>query len=163
MSKYRITDKYVIFWGSEFSNFYPCKIIVSGNEFSSSEQLFMYKKAELFQDKEMMEAILQAKTPREAKHFGRMVKGFTTDCWDKHKRYLMSESIFQKFSQNRHLKELLLDSRFDDKHFVEGSPYDRIWGIGIDWRSEEAENESAWKGQNLLGKSLDEVRRVLKR
>ena len=39
---YRVTDNYVLFWGSGFSNFYPCKIIFDNKEFKSSEQLFMW-------------------------------------------------------------------------------------------------------------------------
>ena len=64
---YRVTDKYVLFWGSEFSNFYPCKIIFDHKEFKSSEQLFMWCKAHCFQDYESEELILNAKTPKEAK------------------------------------------------------------------------------------------------
>ena len=47
---YRVTDKYVLFWGSEFSNFYPCKIIFDNKEFTSSVRLFMWCKAHCFQE-----------------------------------------------------------------------------------------------------------------
>ena len=61
---YRVTDKYVLFWGSEFSNFYPCKILFDNIEFTSSEQLFMWCKAHCFQDYESEELIINAKTPK---------------------------------------------------------------------------------------------------
>ena len=52
---YRVTDDYVLFWGSEFSNFYTCKIKFDNKEFKSSEQLFMWCKAHCFQDYESEE------------------------------------------------------------------------------------------------------------
>ena len=60
---YRVTDKYVLFWGSEFSNFYLCKIVFNHKEFKSSEQLFMWCKAHCFQDYESEELILKSITP----------------------------------------------------------------------------------------------------
>ena len=41
---------------------------------------------------------------------------------------------------------------------VEASPYDKIWGIGLKSTSPLAQNRSTWKGTNLLGKILTEVR-----
>ena len=41
---------------------------------------------------------------------------------------------------------------------VEASPVDRIWGIGMVASNEKAENPLLWRGQNLLGFALMEVR-----
>ena len=49
---YRITNKYVLFCGSEFSNFYPCKILFDNIEFTSAEQLFMWCNEHCFKDYE---------------------------------------------------------------------------------------------------------------
>lgn len=64
-----------------------------------------------------------------------------------------------KFSQNEDLLHQLLST--DGSNLVEASPYDRIWGIGIN-RS-DAEKGKKWKGQNLLGIALMEVREELKK
>lgn len=66
-----------------------------------------------------------------------------------------------KFSQNEYLKKKLLNPKWSDKGFVEGSPYDRIWGIGVHYK-DASDDESTWRGENLLGKVLNEVRELLK-
>ena len=48
-----------------------------------------------------------------------------------------------------------------DKDFVEGSPIDKIWGVGIAWDSPLIEDEGNWLGENLLGKILNSVREAL--
>ena len=57
MNEVNVTDKYVAFWGSVFSNFYPCKISHHGHDCKSSEQLFMYYKAMFFGDDETVKKI----------------------------------------------------------------------------------------------------------
>jgi len=48
------------------------------------------------------------------------------------------------------------------REIVEGSPYDKIWGVGLHWASEEILDEANWEGLNWLGDALMEVRRMLK-
>jgi ribA/ribD-fused uncharacterized protein len=165
-----VTDKYVAFWGSVFSNFYPCEIHVTNDwwdkpvdlHFTSSEQYFMWLKATYFDDYETADKILEAKTPKEAKALGRKVKGFDEKEWADAREYAMWNAVLLKFRQNPDIKELLLDPDFADKGFVEGSPVDSIWGVGIDWRDPRIADEENWIGLNLLGKTLDRVRHTLK-
>ena len=44
---------------------------------------------------------------------------------------------------------------------VEASPVDKIWGIGMAKTDENINNPSRWKGENLLGFALMEVREEL--
>jgi len=44
---------------------------------------------------------------------------------------------------------------------VEASPFDRKWGIGLDASKAAASDPSKWRGENLLGKILTEVREEL--
>ena len=63
-----------------------------------------------------------------------------------------------KYSHNEDLKKLITSYEFKGKGYVEASPVDRIWGIGLGENDPLADDEKNWKGQNLLGKALDEVR-----
>ena len=169
LSEANITEKYVAFWGSVFSNFYPCKIHVSSDwwdrpvdlHFTTSEQYFMWLKATYFEDYETAEKILAARTPKEAKKLGRQVKGFDEDEWAKIREDAMYNAVYAKFSQNENLENFLLADEFKDKIFVEGSPYDKIWGVGLDWCDPRIGDEENWQGLNLLGTVLVNVREAL--
>ena len=158
MENIKIYDKHVAFWGSAFSNFYPCSFTEGGKVWKNSEQCFMAKKAEYFKDMEILEEILKAETPEKAKKLGRKVKNFDAEKWSKVCFDKMYDAVYAKFSQNNDLKELLLSSDFEGKSFVEGSPFDAIWGVKMDWRNPDIDNEENWKGENLLGKVVTEIR-----
>lgn len=158
----KIYDKHVAFWGSAFSNFYPCKFVLDGEIWISSEQFFMACKARCFDDYDSYREIRIATTPEQAKKIGRKVKGFTDSIWDRVKYQLMFDGVYAKFSQNEDLKAFLLSPEFEGKDFVEGSPFDSVWGVKIDYRNPDIDNEENWQGQNLLGKVLGEVRDRLK-
>ena len=55
------------------------------------------------------------------------------------------------------------DSSTGDSVLVEASPYDNIWGIRLAASSPEAQDPMKWRGQNLLGFALMEVRDELRR
>ena len=74
----------------------------------------------------------------------------------------MDEAVFNRCSQNGELLREVLSDKDKDKHFVEGSPYDRIWGVGIKWTDKAIADKDNWRGENLLGAVLDDVREKLK-
>ncbi len=159
----RITDKHIFFWGEELSNFYPCNITYRYGDktltFHTSEQMFMWLKAKTFNDNENADNILKAKTPKDAKRLGRKVINFSDEIWAKKRKDAMKLALRYKFSdENPDLKEFILDKNFDNKKFVEASPFDEIWGIGLSENDERSDDESNWKGINLLGTCLNEIR-----
>lgn len=158
----RVTDKHVLFWGEELSNFHPAPIHYEENGikyfFPTSEHMFMWQKARHFKDEISANAILNVKHPRDAKKIGRKVSNFDNNEWAKVRYEKMLRAVTLKFTQNEDLREFLLSKKFDGKHFVEASPFDEIWGIGYDENHVFADDETKWKGLNLLGKCLDEVR-----
>ena len=158
----KIYDKHVAFWGSPFSNFYECSFEEKGIIWKSSEQCFMAKKAAYFDDFEIYDMILESKTPKDAKKLGRQVRDFDADKWMEVCFNEMYDAVYAKFSQNSNLKELILSDEFENKGFVEGSPFDAIWGVKMDWRNPDIDDEDNWQGQNLLGKVLNKVREELK-
>ena len=68
------------------------------------------------------------------------------------------EGVCEKFKSGEKL-EFLLNT--GDKIIVEASPYDSIWGIGMGAKDENIEYPTAWKGENLLGFAIMEVRDLL--
>lgn len=151
-----IHGDYVAFWGSCLSNFFPCEFKLDGMIWNCSEQYFMYRKATTFGDMETAQQIRETTKAEDAKKLGRKVKGFNDETWDIYKYHYMYKAVYAKFSQDNALKRLLID--YEGKHFVEGSPFDGVWGVKLDWRDERIANPDEWNGQNLLGKILDEVR-----
>lgn len=62
-----------------------------------------------------------------------------------------------KFTQNNELKSKLL--KFDESCiFAECAVHDKVWGIGLSMNDPNRFNTSSWKGQNLLGKAIEQVR-----
>lgn len=162
MENIRITDKYAYFWGSWASNWAPSTFVMEENgktlTFHNSEQYFMYMKAKTFGDENIaMRILMEGEDPRTAKELGRLVKGYDDKVWNEKRYQVMVEANMLKFSQNKKLKKLLLSKKFEGKRFVEGSPYDKIWGIGCHW-TKANDDKSNWNGLNLLGNCLDEVR-----
>jgi hypothetical protein len=162
---------YIYFWGHQptkdgsigkscLSQWWPCHFEKEGINYNSSEQWMMAEKARAFLDTEVLSKILKSKTPKEAKDLGRQVNNFSEDVWKLKSYSIVLEGNLLKFDQNPELKEYLLGT--GDSIFVEASPYDKIWGIGMKQDDEGIDNPRNWKGKNLLGFALMEVRDILK-
>ncbi len=157
----RITDKYVLFWETCFSNFFPCKIKYDDSIFLSSEHLFMYFKATFFDDKDIANQIIKAGTPKAAKALGRQVKNFNELEWELFREEYMEVAVYEKFKQHPELQEELLNKKYLGRRFVEASPLDKIWGIGLHYDDLLCDQSDNWQGLNLLGKVLNKVRATL--
>jgi hypothetical protein len=161
----RVTDTHVFFWNGPFSNWYThghrTEFNYLGIKFFNSEQAFMSRKAAYFEDWKTFKKIVETgQEPSVAKKLGRQVKNFNSEQWNDVCLSEMIDVNMAKFSQSPWLKETLLST--GDKILVEASPVDLVWGIGIHWENDDCLDESKWKGQNLLGKALMEVRKKLK-
>lgn len=150
----RITDTHVYFWGGVFSQWAKSYFREGEVLFSSAEQYMMYHKAQLF-DSSVSPMILAEENPKIVKALGRKVKGFDLAVWDKVKYDVIVKGNILKFSQNPSLKDELL--KYKGRQFVEASPVDLIYGVGLHWQDDLILNEANWKGDNLLGKCLTEV------
>jgi len=156
----RETDKYIFFWKAIISNWHICKFTVNDVEYNTSEQYFMHQKAMTFHNYDIAQKILQSKNPKEQKALGRKVSGFDYVIWNTIRYKVMLKGNYEKFSQDEFSRKKLLET--GNKILVEASPYDIIWGIGLEEDDERILNEREWKGQNLLGKVLMEVREKLR-
>lgn len=155
-------DTHLFFWGSIYSQWHKCKFTDKhiNVTFNSTEQYMMWHKAMYFSDSEVALKILSEKDPKEQKALGRLVKGYDDASWSKIRLGVVTDGNYLKFSQNKVLRDELLST--GDKVIVEGSPYDKIWGVGLQFDDERIEDEKNWNGENLLGKALMEVRSKLR-
>lgn len=154
-------DDIILFYTKDdfLSNFYVSTFFHNGIMFRTTEKAIMYRKAMLFGDRVIADRILKTYHPIDAKRLGRKVRNFNEAIWELNKLEIFREVILDKFS-NKYLKIRLLDT--GDRILAEASPTDKIWGIGLDENHEDAFNPSKWKGKNLLGQVLMDVRSELK-
>jgi len=162
--------KYIFFWGhrprkdgqisqSCFSQWWEESFVVDGKTYKSAEHWMMAGKAKLFGDEEMLQKIIDCRTPAEAKKLGRKVRNFDNDVWLKNRYEIVLDGNKHKFSQSEPLKAFLLNT--GNRVLVEASPYDAIWGVGLAADYKGIHDPNNWKGLNLLGFVLMEVRDFL--
>ena len=163
--------KYLFFWlhqpyesgqiGKEcLSQWWSSSFTVEGVVYHTAEHYMMAEKARLFGDNLTREKILSASHPNVVKKLGRDVKDFDEEIWFQHRFDIVVRGNAAKFGQNDALKSFLLNTK--GCMLVEASPFDRVWGIGLAGDDPNAENPEKWKGLNLLGFALMEVRTQLK-
>ena len=156
----KTNNDYVFFYGGPFSQWYNCWFEIDKIKYNCAEQYMMASKARCFKDVETLAKILRSLSPETQKKLGRRVKNYNEEIWDKVRYYFVVKGNYAKFSQNKELKEALLST--ENKILVEASPYDCIWGIGLSLENPDKFDESKWRGTNLLGKALMEVREKIK-
>lgn len=139
-----------------FSQWYDCYFTVDGEQYHTAEQFMMASKARLFGDEEVFQEIMAADNPSDYKKLGRKIRGFEHTLWDARKFDIVVEGNKAKFSQNPDIREFLLST--GDAIIAEASPYDKIWGIGLDREQALKGTVEQWKGENLLGCVLMDVR-----
>jgi ribA/ribD-fused uncharacterized protein len=148
---------YHFFWKKEspFSQWHPSTYTVDGFTYSSAEQGMMHGKAMLFGDETIAARIMATQDTRAIRALGRQVKGYNDEAWKKHREAIVFKNNLAKFTQNEHLCKALLNTT---GLLVEASPYDEIWGIGLAEKDAKLIPKSEWKGLNLLGEILTQVR-----
>ena len=159
--------KYLYFWGHQpsrdgrvgaecFSQWFERPFVVEVLTYPTAEHWMMVEKARLFGDDEILQAILAAPSPGEAKALGRQVRNFDQETWEAERVNIVKAGNLHKFGQHEDLKAFLLASH--QRMLVEASPQDQIWGIGLSKDDPAAQNPYQWRGLNLLGFALMEVR-----
>lgn len=142
------------------SNWYLSEFTIDDIAFSSMEQYMMYEKAILFHDQETAKKILQTDNVAVIKALGRTVQNFDDTVWGQSREEIVYKGVFEKFRQNPELRKRL--ERTGEEVIAECAVKDKIWGIGLSMKDEDRFCVERWKGQNLLGKILMDVRKDIK-
>jgi ribA/ribD-fused uncharacterized protein len=164
------TLKYIFFWGHSnknnehigkfvLSQWYPAPFVIDDVQYLTAEHWMMAHKALLFGDRETFQKIIRADKAGEVKELGRQVRAFDEIKWNVKKFDIVKTGNIHKFNQNKNLRDFLIAT--GDRIIVEASPTDTVWGIGLSQDSEMIDNPYTWRGENLLGFALMEVRDFL--
>lgn len=165
------TLKFIYFWGHTnklneeagkfcFSQWFESPFTVDSKTYKTSEHWMMSQKALLFGDKITSDKILSTNHPREAKELGRQILGFDEQTWNGKRFEIVKTGNIHKFNQNPAFADYLIKT--GERILVEASPVDTIWGIGLSQDGKDIDNIYTWRGLNLLGFALMEVRDFLK-
>ena len=140
-----------------FSNWYHAEFDYAGVHFKNSEQFMMYHKVLMFWQDDLAEKILASDDPGECKNLARQkFPEFVPEVWDKTCYQIVKRGVRAKFIQNPDILKTLLGT--GNALLAECSPRDTKWGIGLDISDPAINDISKWRGHNLLGRILMEVR-----
>ncbi|MGN0603092.1 MAG: NADAR family protein [Oscillospiraceae bacterium] len=90
------------------SNWYLSDFVIDSIKFSSMEQYMMYKKAILFNDKEIASQILDTTNVGKIKALGRSVSNYNDSVWNGMRQIIIYKGLLEKFRQNEALLKKLL-------------------------------------------------------
>ncbi len=153
-------SNHTYFWKGKLSQFGLCKITdCLGLQFNCAEQFMMYHKAIAMKDNETASKILQEKQPQAQKALGREVKNYNEEVWNRQRLNVVYLGNYYKYTQNEELLKILLSTK--NTLLVEASPFDKIWGIGLDSYDARLVSPDMWPGKNYLGKVLTLLREDL--
>lgn len=141
------------------SNWYYSDFVVEDIKFTSMEQYMMYEKSILFHDFGTAKKILDTDDVSTIKALGRAVHNYNENQWNGLRQIIVYDGLCEKFKQNLSLMKLLKDT--GTSLLAECAVNDKIWGIGISMNDPKRFDLNMWKGSNLLGYSLMQVRNKL--
>lgn len=137
----------------EFSNFYSTEnLVIKKKSWKTTEHYYQAQKFE-YRNCEpdyntLYNKIRDANSPKGAKITASKNSLEIDPNWENIKFKVMETCIFAKFSQNQGLKTLLCST--GNREIIEHTGMDLIWGNGLNG-----------EGQNMLGKILMKVRKML--
>lgn len=138
------------------SNWYNSPFDLDGMHFSSVEQYIMYQKCITFGDTESAKAVMATDDPARHQTIGKAASGYNDKVWAGMRQLVAMRALYAKFTQNPELRQKLLDT--GDAYLVECAYSDTTWACGIRLSDDKRHDISNWRGTNILGFALMEVR-----
>ena len=105
-------------------------------------------------------AIRNEPRPGKCKYLARNIKNFNRDAWLLVAPRIMQQAVLAKFRSNDIIRKKLLDT--GDAILVEASDFDTYWGSGLDIFDDDHADPGKWRGSNVLGTILMQVRDILR-
>lgn len=148
----------VAFYGrhSIFSNHYHCNFMVGETSYNSIEQFLAHRRAIIAGNSDLAHEALTSLDPVDCKRILTTLKTASSEnIWLEKRHDILFSGLYAKFTQNNALMKYLLDS--ENRQLGEASR-DLTWGVGMSLTDRNILDTKLWKGGNLLGKTLMEVR-----
>ena len=120
----------------------------------------MSQKAKLFKDEDSLKLIMQETDPKKQKTLGKKIEGFKQQDWREKAKTLCYRGIEAKVLQNPYIKKQLIAT--GNRKIREANPHDTFFGIGLHLNDKRVTEAKNWRGKNIMGQILEEVRACLK-
>ena len=137
---------------SYLSNFAPCHIRWGASNFSSSEQLYQYRKALAHNEHTIAARIISSDNPYVIKKISNNIK--VNKNWESKELGVLYDVVMCKFKQNHDLRQMLLSSTH--KRYYEHT-LDKKYGIGLKYKGKIPPTKDI-TGKNEMGKILSQVK-----
>ena len=143
-------ERIQIFWQGwdPLSNFYACNVNIYEHVFTSSEHAYQYRKMIHIGNQKLADAVLQAKSPRDAKNIAHKVPADQLKDWDSIKCNVMREVLCAKMKSCKKYLNALFDS--GSNCLIEGT-MDMFWGCGQNAHIAATTDPYYLLGKNWLG------------
>ena len=143
------------------SRLYRCKFTVNEITFTSLEQYILFNKALLFDDLKTAHMILKTNDTYIQKTMSKRIRNYHHKIWHKEMRRIAFDGTEYKFKdkKNKHLRDMLINTA--PNTLAEACPYDRDWGIGLSINDPSIYHKNKWRGDNIYGQVLMDVRNII--
>lgn len=140
------------------SNHHTCRFSANDTAYDSTEHYLFSEKAKQVGDEAAMKKILYASAPGKAKQFGEAVNWDEEKYgpWEKFASTKLKEANIYKYQQNADLRRKLFETA--PSILVEANPANKIWGVGLAWDNPDINDPTKWRGQNIFGQILTQLR-----
>lgn len=133
---------------------------LDGKRFSSTEQYIMYRKCMILGDEAAAKQVMTTDDPGQQQAIGRNARNYHNTVWDGVCQVVAMRGLLAKFSQHDDLRQKLLET--GNAYLVECARSDRRWACGIGLYDDNRRDIDRWKGKNILGFALMEVRKSMR-
>lgn len=122
----------------------------------------MYRKCMILDDEASAKQVMATDDPEQQQTIGRNAKNYEDRkaIWEGICQVVAMRGLLAKFSQHDDLRQKLLET--GDAYLVECARSDHLWACGIGLYDDDRRDIDRWKGKNILGFALMEVRESLK-
>ena len=145
---------------SPFSNLHLTQFNIEGTTYNCCEQFIQGEKARIFNDDISHAKIMRESNPYKIKKLGNKIKGFNHQQWRRHCKSIAYKVNLAKYTQNKTLQGILLNS--GTKLIAEGSN-DPYWGIGVHLHEKSALDRRHWpnNSRGVMSEILSQIRNEL--